>query len=53
MVKNKIFCPSVKKQLFCVGDVLKMVKQKAWATTAVAPKLVESMTTKEQTKLLG
>ena len=42
--------PSVKRQVFCVGDRLKMVKHKAWATTIVAPKLVESMTTKGQMK---
>ena len=32
--------PSAKRQVFCVGDRLKMVKHQAWATTIVAPKLV-------------
>ena len=39
---------SQKRQVFCVGDRLKMVKHKAWATTIVAPKSVGSMTTKGQ-----
>ena len=30
--------PLVKRQVFCVGDRLKMDKHKAWATTIVAPK---------------
>ena len=30
--------PSVKRQVFCVGDRVKMDKHKAWATTIVAPK---------------
>ena len=34
--------PLVKRQVFCVGDRLKMVKHQAWATTIVAPKLVGS-----------
>ena len=42
--------PSVKRQVFWVGDRLKMVKHKAWATTIVAPKSVGSMTTKGQMK---
>lgn len=40
----------VKRQVFCVVGMLKMVKHKAWATTIVAPKLVGSMTTKGQMK---
>ena len=40
--------PSVKRQVFCVGDRLKMVKHQAWATTIVTPKSVGSMTTKGQ-----
>ena len=42
--------PSVKRQVFCVGDRLKMDKHKAWASTIVAPKLVGSSTTKGQMK---
>ena len=42
--------PSVKREVFCVGDRLKMLKHKAWATTIIAPKLVGSMTTKGQMK---
>ena len=42
--------PSVKRQIFCVGNRLTIVKHKAWATTIVAPKSVRSMTTKEQMK---
>ena len=42
--------PSLKRKVFCVGDRLKMVKHKAWATTIVTPKLVVSMTTKGQMK---
>ena len=42
--------PKVKRQGFCVGDMLKMVKHQAWATTIVAPKLIGSMTTKGQMK---
>ena len=38
--------PSVKRQVFCVGDRLNM----AWATTIVAPKSAGSMTTKGQMK---
>ena len=40
--------PLVKRQVFCVGDRLKMVKHQAWATTIVTPKSVGSMTTKGQ-----
>ena len=42
--------PLVKRQVFCVGDRLKMDKHKAWATTIVAPKSVGSSTTKGQMK---
>ena len=43
--------PLVKRQVFCVGDRLKMVKRKAWATTIVVPKPVGPfMTMKEQMK---
>ena len=42
--------PSVKRQVFCVGDRLKMVKNHAWATIIVVPKSVGSMTTKGQMK---
>ena len=42
--------PLVKRQVFCVGDRLKMDKHKAWATTIVAPKSVGSLTTKGQMK---
>ena len=42
--------PSVKRPVFCVWDRLKMDKHKAWTTTIVAPKLVESSTTKGQMK---
>ena len=30
--------PSVKRQVFCIGDRLKMDKHKAWATMIVEPK---------------
>ena len=30
--------PSVKRQVFCEGDMLELDKHKAWATTIVAPK---------------
>ena len=39
-----------KKAGFLVGDRLKMVKHKAWATTNVVPKSVGSMTMKGQMK---
>ena len=42
--------PSVKRQVFCVGNRLKMVKHKACAITIVVPKSVGSMTTKGQMK---
>ena len=37
--------PSVKRQVFCVGDRLGMVKRKATATTIFAPKSVECLHT--------
>ena len=40
--------PSVKGQVFCVGDRLKIDKHKAWATTIVAPKSVGFSTTKDR-----
>ena len=42
--------PSVKRQVFCIGESLKMVKHQAWATTIVAPKSLGSMTAKGQMK---
>ena len=42
--------PSVKRQVFCIGESLKMVKHQAWATTIVASKSLGSMTTKGQMK---
>ena len=42
--------PSVKRQVFCVGDRLKMDEHKAWATTIVAPKSVGLSTTKAPMK---
>ena len=39
-----------KRQVFCVGDRLKMDKHRAWATTIVVPTWVGSSTTKGQMK---
>ena len=52
MVPDKLaLLPSVKRQVFCVRDRLKMDKQKAWNNNyVVAPKLIGSMTTKGQMK---
>ena len=41
--------PLVKRQIFCVGDGLKMGKHMAWAAAIVAPESVGSMTAKGQT----
>ena len=38
--------PLIKRQVFFVGDRLKTVKHKAWATTIVVPKFGGSMITK-------
>ena len=42
--------PSVKRQVLCVMDRSKMVKDHVWATTTIAPKSVGSMATKGQMK---
>ena len=50
LIDTLALLPSVKRQVFCEGDRLKMDKHKAWATTIVAPKSVGSLTTKGQMK---
>ena len=47
---NKTLLPSVKRQVFCVRDRLKMVTHRAWETTIGVSKSVGSMTTKGQMK---